>query len=104
MCCSDLQRFANPAYLSRFPFSGLLCVAPYCAPGGIRVESTEEWLLHHTARTWHAPEACPAPRRVRHYSGTGLQRFHMKPVPFKPAQIGMSITTHWRDALSRPPI
>jgi hypothetical protein len=26
----------------------------------------------------------------------------MEPAPFKPAQIMMSITTHWRDSLSRP--
>ena len=30
---------ANPVYLSRFLFSGLLRVAPYCAPSGIRVVS-----------------------------------------------------------------
>src|SRR5918997_4246289 len=40
MRCRDLHRVANPAYLSRFPFSALPCVAPYCAPGGIRVVST----------------------------------------------------------------
>jgi hypothetical protein len=34
-----LQRLANPAYLSRFPFCALLGVAPYCVPGGIRVVS-----------------------------------------------------------------
>ena len=35
-----LQAFAKPAYLSRFLFYGLLCVAPYCAPGGVRVVSS----------------------------------------------------------------
>ena len=30
---------ASPGYLSRFPFSGLLRVAPYCVPGGVRVVS-----------------------------------------------------------------
>jgi hypothetical protein len=39
MCCRGLHRNANPAYLSRLLFSGLPCVAPYCAPGGIRVVS-----------------------------------------------------------------
>jgi hypothetical protein len=34
-----LQEVANPAYLSDFLFSGLLRVAPYCVPGGIRVVS-----------------------------------------------------------------
>jgi hypothetical protein len=34
-----VHRLANPAYLSRFLFSGLLRVAPYCVPGGIRVVS-----------------------------------------------------------------
>ena len=34
-----MQGVANPAYLEGFPFSGLLSVAPYCVPGGIRVVS-----------------------------------------------------------------
>jgi hypothetical protein len=56
-----LQGFAelaNAAYLSRFLFSGLLRVAPYCAPGGIRVvsndpnASTEAHLLPHISLTY----------------------------------------------------
>src|SRR5215203_3510654 len=39
MRCRGLQRGANPAYLEGFPYSGLLSVAPYCVPGGIRVVS-----------------------------------------------------------------
>src|SRR5918994_680586 len=39
MRCRGLHRLANPAYLSRFPFSALPCVAPYCVPGGVRVVS-----------------------------------------------------------------
>jgi hypothetical protein len=34
-----LQTVANPAFLGLFPFSGLHGVAPYCAPGGVRVVS-----------------------------------------------------------------
>ncbi len=34
-----MQGIANAAYLEGFPFSTLLSVAPYCAPGGIRVVS-----------------------------------------------------------------
>jgi hypothetical protein len=34
-----VHRLANPAYLKGFLFSGLLRVAPYCVPGGIRVVS-----------------------------------------------------------------
>jgi hypothetical protein len=34
-----LQGIAHAAYLEGFPFPALLCVAPYCAPGGIRVVS-----------------------------------------------------------------
>ena len=34
-----VQRLANPAYLGGFLCSGFLRVAPYCAPGGIRVVS-----------------------------------------------------------------
>jgi hypothetical protein len=35
-----MQRFANCVYLRGFLFCGLPCVAPYCAPGGIRVVSS----------------------------------------------------------------
>ena len=34
-----LHGLANPGYLGRFFFSGLLRVAPYCFPGGIRMVS-----------------------------------------------------------------
>jgi hypothetical protein len=34
-----VQGVANAAYLEGFLFSGLLGVAPYCVPGGIRVVS-----------------------------------------------------------------
>jgi hypothetical protein len=37
--CRGVHGFANAAYLSRFLFSALLRVAPYCVPGGIRVVS-----------------------------------------------------------------
>src|SRR5215212_1515526 len=37
--CRGLPRVANPRYLSRFLFPALLSVAPYCAPGGVRVVS-----------------------------------------------------------------
>jgi hypothetical protein len=36
---SDLRGIANPSYLSRFPSSALSRVAPYCAPGDVRVVS-----------------------------------------------------------------
>jgi hypothetical protein len=34
-----VQGIASAAYLEGFPFSGLLSVAPYCVPDGIRVVS-----------------------------------------------------------------
>ena len=34
-----MQGVANAAYLEGVPFSGLPCVAPYCAPGGVKVVS-----------------------------------------------------------------
>src|SRR5215211_417815 len=39
MRCRGVQGLANAAYLEGIPYSGLLSVAPYCAPGGIRVVS-----------------------------------------------------------------
>ena len=41
MRCSGVQGLANAAYLSDFLFSGLLRVAPYYVPGGLRVVSIE---------------------------------------------------------------
>src|SRR5215211_7156537 len=40
MRCRGVLGIANAAYLEGFPFPALLRVAPYCAPGGIRVVST----------------------------------------------------------------
>src|SRR5215204_810393 len=42
MCCRGLHGHANPAYLEGFPYSGLLSVAPYCVPGGIRSTCSTE--------------------------------------------------------------
>src|SRR5918995_114054 len=67
MRCRGLQGYANPAYLSRFTFCALLGVAPYCVPGGIRLVSTEAWLLHDPARSWHASEVRLVPREERKY-------------------------------------
>jgi hypothetical protein len=36
-----VQGVADAAYLEGFPFPALLHIAPYCAPGGIRVVSIE---------------------------------------------------------------
>ena len=67
MCYRGLHEVAIPAYLSGFLFHGLPCVAPYCVPGGIRVVSTEAWLLHDRARSWHASEVRLVPREERMY-------------------------------------
>ena len=48
MCCRRLQGAAKPAFLSRFLFCGLPSVAPYCAPGGIRLVSE--------AGRWHSSD------------------------------------------------
>jgi len=39
MSCRGVQRLANPACLGGFLCYGLLGVAPYCVPGGVRVVS-----------------------------------------------------------------
>src|SRR5215208_6536243 len=49
-----LHRFANPAYLGGFLFSGLLRVAPYCAPGGIRLVSGRATRKVRQQVQWHA--------------------------------------------------
>jgi hypothetical protein len=41
-----LQGVAKTAYLGGFLCCGLLHVAPYCVPGGVRVVSREALLLH----------------------------------------------------------
>jgi hypothetical protein len=39
MRCWGLHGLANPAWINRFPFYALPCVATYCVPGGVRVVS-----------------------------------------------------------------
>ena len=39
MRCWGLPEVANPVYLEGFLCLGLLYVAPYCVPGGVRVVS-----------------------------------------------------------------
>jgi hypothetical protein len=39
MYCRGLHSLAKPAFLNGFSCSGLPRIAPYCAPGGIRVVS-----------------------------------------------------------------
>jgi hypothetical protein len=39
MRCRGLQRVAKPAFLGRFLFFALPCVAPYCVRGGVKVVS-----------------------------------------------------------------
>src|SRR5215217_3467639 len=50
MRCWGLHELANPALLSRFLFSGLLRVAPYCVLSGIRVVSISSSLRHSIER------------------------------------------------------
>jgi hypothetical protein len=78
-----LQRLANPAYLGGFLFSGLLRVAPYCVPGGIRVVSTEAQLLHNPAHSRIHP------KYVQHLTGH--------------ASIKLSLDhySHWRPSIGR---
>src|SRR5215204_1051343 len=49
MRCRGVQGVANAAYLEGFPFPALPPVAPYCAPGGIRMVS--KWPFLRLART-----------------------------------------------------
>ncbi len=44
MCCRSVHEVANSAYLSRFLFSALPSVAPYCVLGGVRVVSGDRGL------------------------------------------------------------
>ena len=58
------------AYLSRFPFSGLLRVAPYCAPGGISVVSTPLYPRYRTIQAgFHAVHIGSVPYVVRSTGG-----------------------------------
>ena len=45
-----LQAFAKPAYLSHFLFYGMLSVAPYCVPGGVRAVSGADSGFWHFLR------------------------------------------------------
>src|ERR671910_922078 len=48
--CRGLHEGATLPFLGRFHFSGLLSVAPYCAPGGIRVVSTGSPVIPRAGR------------------------------------------------------
>jgi hypothetical protein len=79
MCCRDLQEFANLAYLSDFHVSGLLRVAPYCVPGGVRVVSEVGLLL------------CPSP--VARYDALGQDYCHK--LAFSHLAAPPSVTSSW---------
>jgi hypothetical protein len=72
MCCRGLHGFANPAYLSRFLFPGLLRVARYCAPGGVRVVSTSASYLPSTNPAWVVTPSLSGPSWVGAASYTAL--------------------------------
>jgi hypothetical protein len=62
MRCRGLHEVANPASLGGFLCSGLLSVAPYCAPGGIRVVSENRGLGvagSFAIQMWQALEGPP---------------------------------------------
>ena len=66
-----MPRFANPAYLQGFLFSGLLSVAPYCVPGGIRLVSIQPLHPRNTVRRSHeVRQVEPRDRRA----STGLTK------------------------------
>jgi hypothetical protein len=56
-----VQGIANAAYLEEFPFPALLRVAPYCAPGGIRLVSGRATATGGQQVQWHthSSEAFP---------------------------------------------
>src|SRR3712207_648555 len=68
MCCCGLHRLANPPYLDGFLVSGLLCVARYCVPGGVKVMSE--------VRGLHVTGSCPLSKRV------GMGRAYPQPFEF----------------------
>jgi hypothetical protein len=91
-----LQRLANPAYLGGFLFSGLLRVAPYCVPGGIRVVSREvrrQWI---TRRRFLCNPDVPYARGPPNRRGEAPTRdFHLRlrfPSPFARADIHAGLT------------
>jgi hypothetical protein len=94
--CRGLQRLANPAYLGGFLFSGLLRVAPYCVPGGIRVVSREvrrQWI---TRRRFLCNPDVPYARGPPNRRGEAPTRdFHLRlrfPSPFARADIHAGLT------------
>jgi hypothetical protein len=69
--CRGLHGLAIAAYISRFAFSGLLSVAPYCVPGGIRLVSIAPSRAGDSVFTGGArrhrgrsPFSCQTPARV----------------------------------------
>jgi hypothetical protein len=64
MCYRGVQGIANPAFQKGFLFSGLLRVAQYCVPGGIRVVSISPFPGHCEPPRTTLREATEAPRRA----------------------------------------
>jgi hypothetical protein len=78
-----LHSLANPAYLKRFLCSGLLRVAPYCVPGGIRVVSRAATAIVRRQVQWHALATFRATIRRHRFLGVaeGCKTSLDKPIP-----------------------
>jgi hypothetical protein len=63
-----LHRVPNPVHRSRFLYSALPSVAPYCVPGGVKVVSE--------VRGLHVAGSCPLSKRV------GMGRAYPQPFEF----------------------
>jgi hypothetical protein len=72
MCCRGLHGFADPAYLSRFVFSGLLRVASHCRPGGIRVVSGRATATVRQQVQWQALATFGATIRRHRFLGVAV--------------------------------
>jgi hypothetical protein len=93
MRCWGVQWVANPAFLSGFLCSALLCVAPYCVPGSVRVVSGGRGLRiagFLASQMWQALEGRPNRR-----GEVPTRYFHLRlrfPVPLTRANIRAELT------------
>src|SRR5215211_1123943 len=109
MCCRGVQGIANAAYLEAFPFPVLLSVAPYCAPGGIRVVSGRATATVRQQVQWHGPATFGATIRRHLFLGVaaGCRIALDKPIPLLTVARGCCVLRaqwcqHWCQMSSDP--
>ena len=98
MCCKGLHGVANAACLSRFLFCALHCLAPYFAPGGVRLVLIQAQICStiRLARGKH-------PKYVQHIAGHAHFQLILDHYCHWTLSIGGALPTGWTKHWARRP-